>query len=266
MLGLLVHDITNPYNFGLIRGAEAQARAAGYTLVLGETQQNPEMELTHAHRLRPAVDGLVLGATRLPVAQLHELQAASPIALFNRELDGFAGVVMDSVDGSRQIVEHLAALGHRTVAYLSGPRDAWTDEERWRALSTAAEAARMELVRVGPFLPTLDQGAAAADVGYGTGATALVAFNDLLAIGALQRLERRGIRVPQDVSVVGYDDIFGSDFCHPPLTTVTGPVEDAGRRVVDLLLGVVGGDPASRLTMPTQLKIRDSTGPVRGGG
>lgn len=78
MLGLLVHDITNPYNFGLIRGAEAQARAAGYTLVLGETQQNPELELTHAHRLRPAVDGLVLGATRLPAEELRELQAASP--------------------------------------------------------------------------------------------------------------------------------------------------------------------------------------------
>ena len=91
----------------------------------------------------------------------------------------------------------------------------------------------------GPFVPTLEQGVAAADVGLASGASAFVAFNDLLAIGALQRLERRGVDVPGEISVVGYDDIFGSDFCHPPLTTVTGPVDEAGRALVDLLLGTI---------------------------
>lgn len=264
MLALLVYDITNPFNFGLIRGAEAQARAAGYTLVLGETQ-SADLEQTHAERLRSTVDGLIFGASRLPDEQLRELQIHSPVVLFNRELAGFGGVVMDSVDGSRQIIEHLTALGHRSVAYLAGPRAAWTDDERWRALSAAAADARVELTRLGPFLPTREQGAAAADVGYASGATALVAFNDLLAIGVLQRLERRGIEVPGEVSVVGYDDIFGADFCHPPLTTVTGPVEDAGRSVVDVMLAVIGGGAARQVVVPTQLRIRESTGPVRQG-
>jgi len=262
MLALLVHDITNPYNFGLIRGAEAQARAAGYTLVLVDTQQSPDVEATHAERLRSSVDGLLLGASRLPDQGLRDLAGHAPVALFNRELAGLPSVVMDSVDGSRQIIEHLAALGHRSVAYLAGPRNAWTSDERWRALAAAAAEVGIEIVRLGPFVPNLDQGVAAADVGLASGASALVAFNDLLAIGALQRLQRRVVDVPGEISVVGYDDIFGSDFCHPPLTTVTGPVEEAGRALVDLLLGSIGIGSAAQVTLPTQLRVRDSTGPA----
>ena len=260
MLALLVNDITNPHNFDLIRGAEAQARAAGYTLVLADSQESPDLESLHAERLRSAVDGLVLGASRLPDEQLREIAARTPVVLFNRELTGLASLIMESVDGSRQIIEHLVALGHRSIAYLAGPRNAWMTDERWRALSAAATDAGAEITRLGPFLPTLDQGAAAAVVGLASGATALVAFNDLLAIGVLQRLERRNVAVPGRISVVGYDDIFGSDFCHPPLTTVTGPLEQAGRTLVDLLLGALAGAAGHRQSLPTRLRIRDSTG------
>jgi len=264
MLAMLVHDVTNPYNFGLIRGAEAQARAAGYTLVLGDSQQSPELESAHADRLLSSVDGLVLSGSRLPEQRLRELADQRPLVLFNREASGLPSVVMDSVGGSRQIIDHLVALGHRRIGYLGGPLESWTDDERWRALSAAADASGIEIVRHGPFLPTLDQGFAAADVGLGSGVSAMIAFNDLLAIGALQRLERRGVDVPGEMSVVGYDDIFGSDFCHPPLTTVTGPVEDAGRTLIDLLLGIATR-PNPQVTLPTQLRIRDSTGPCRTG-
>jgi DNA-binding LacI/PurR family transcriptional regulator len=262
MLALLVHDITNPYNFGLIRGAEAQARAAGYTLVLGDTQQSSDLESIHAERLRSSVDGVVLGSSRLSDERLRELAGRTPAVLFNRELAGLPSVVMDSVDGSRQIIEHLAALGHRSIAYLAGPRNVWTDDERWRTLASVAAELGVEIARLGPFVPTLEQGVAAGDVGLASGASAFVAFNDLLAIGALQRLERRGVDVPGEISVVGYDDIFGSDFCHPPLTTVTGPVEEAGRALVDLLLGSIGVDSAVQVILPTQLRVRDSTGPA----
>ena len=260
LLALLVNDITNPHNFGLIRGAEAQARAAGYILVISHSQQSPELEADQVERLAGTVDGLVLASSRIPEAQLRRLAGIKPIVLFNREVPGFAGAVTDAIDGSRQIMEHLAALGHRFVAYLGGPPNAWTDGERWRGLAAAAGRLGVQIQRCGPFPPTLEQGPAAADVGLATGATALVAFNDLLAIGALQRLERRGVAVPGRISVVGYDDIFGSDFCHPPLTTLTGPVEEAGRTLVDLLLGTIA--PAQpQLTLPSQLLVRGSTGP-----
>jgi DNA-binding LacI/PurR family transcriptional regulator len=266
MLALLVPDITNPHNFGLVRGAEAQARAAGYTLVVADTQQSAELESAHLERLGSAMDGVVLGSSRLPEPELRELRGRWPVVLFNREVDGLPSVVADSADGSRQIIDHLAALGHRSIAYLGGPGDAWSDAERWRALSTHAETAGMAISRHGPFVPTLESGPAAADVGLSSGATALVAFNDLLAIGVLQRLQRRGVSVPAEVSVVGYDDIFGADFCHPPLSTVASPVEQAGRTLIDVLLGAhdPGGDRVPAITLPTHLLVRESTGPAGG--
>jgi DNA-binding LacI/PurR family transcriptional regulator len=258
MLALLVPDITNPHHFGLVRGAEAQGRAAGYTLVLGDTQESPELEAVHVERLGSVVDGIVLASSRLPDADLRALGSRGPVVLFNREVDDLPGVVSDSVDGSRQIVQHLAALGHRSIAYLAGPRESWSDGVRWRALSSHAHGAGMHVERLGPFSPTVEHGAAAADVGLASGATALVAFNDLLAIGVLRRLERLGVPVPGRLSVVGFDDVFGSDFCHPPLTTVTSPVEQAGRTLIDLLLGT---RTDHRTVLPTTLNVRDSTAP-----
>jgi len=260
MLALLLPDVTNPHHFGLVRGAEAQARAAGYTLVIGDSQDSAEAEQAHVDRLGSAVDGFVLAASRLPQEELSSLRSWRRLVLFNREADEFPSVVTDSVDGSRQVVEHLAALGHRSLAYLAGPQDSWTDGQRWKALSTYAAEAGLDIVRCGPFSPTVEFGSAAADVGLATGATALVAFNDLLAIGVLRRLERRGVDVPGAVSVVGYDDIFGSDFCHPPLTTVSSPVERAGRALIDLLLGEPGSPSGQHIVLPTQLRVRDSTG------
>ena len=263
MLALLVPDITNPHNFGLIRGAEAQARASGYTLVLGDSQESAQFEQSLTERLGSAVDGLVLAASRLAEPELRELQGRRPVVLFNREVSGFPSVVTDSVDGSRQIVEHLVALGHRSIAYLAGPPTSWTDAERWRALSAHARRAGASIARLGPFSPTVDHGSAAADVGLASGATALVAFNDLLAIGILRRLEHRGVGVPGEISIAGYDDIFGADFCHPPLTTVASPAEQAGRALIDLLLDGQRAQRDLRIVLPTQLRVRDSTGPPR---
>ena len=245
MLALLVHDITNPYNFGLIRGAEAQARAAGYTLVLGDTQQSSDLESIHAERLRSSVDGLRAGrepAVRRAAARACWARRRWCCSTGNCRVaqrgDGFGG---------RQPADHRAPGGAGPPVDRLSRRAAerLDDDERWRALARCPPNVGIEIIRLGPFVPTLEQGVAAADVGLASGASALVAFNDLLAIGALQRLERRGIDVPGEISVVGYDDIFGSDFCHPPLTTVTGPVDEAGRTLVDLLLGTIAGARAS---------------------
>ena len=261
MLAVLLPDITNPHHFGLIRGAEAQARAAGATLVVADTQQSAELEAAHVAQLESSVDGFVLVSSRLRGPELHALAERRPVVLFNRRVGGLPSVDTDSADGSRQVVEHLVALGHRSIAYLAGPGDSWADGERWRALSQHGTAAGARMTRCGPFPPTLDSGAAAADVGLGTGASAFVAFNDLLGIGVLRRLEERGVTVPGRVSMVGFDDIFGADFCHPPLTTVAAPVGDAGRALVDVLLS--GRASPSAITLPTHLRVRASTGPAR---
>jgi LacI family transcriptional regulator len=267
-VALLVPDITNPHFFGLIRGAERQANAAGLTLILIDSEESPDVETRHIERLTRAVDGFVLASSRLPDTRIHELAKGRVLTLVNREVNGMPSVITDQSGGSRQIVEHLASLGHDSVVFLSGPRTSWAGARRWRALSATARQLGISAHRLGPFPPAIAGGAAAADAAIGQGATAVVAHNDLLAIGVLRRFVERGVRVPDDVSVVGYDDIFGADFCSPPLTTLAGPIEEAGRAAVDLLLRMLdrrGSDGiARRIVLPSHLVIRASTGSVRG--
>jgi DNA-binding LacI/PurR family transcriptional regulator len=266
LLAVTANDIANPYNAALIRGVESQARAAGSTLIVGDISDGLEAELAHLERLAErGVDGVILGSSRLPEAELQSLDLRAEVVLFNRELAGFACVVTDARDSGRQIIEHLVALGHRSIAYLAGPAALWTDSERWHGLAENADRCGLEIVRLGPFMPTLDQGTAAADVGLGSGATALVAFNDLLAIGILQRLRRRNIDVPGTISVVGHDDIFGADFCQPSLTTVRTDAEHAGRTLVDLVLGRIISRPDTPIVIPGHLIVRESTGVVGSG-
>jgi LacI family transcriptional regulator len=126
----------------------------------------------------------------------------------------------------------------------------------------------LETVTLGPFAPKTTSGGAAADALLNTGATAAIAFNDLLAIGMLQRLAARGVVVPDQISLVGCDDIFGADFCSPPLTTLTAPVMQAGRQAIALLLEQAERSPRSAgrsVVLPVHLTIRGSTGAYAGG-
>lgn len=264
-LGLLIPDVTNPFFFNLIRGAERQAAAAGYTIVLADTDESAEVEATLVDRLFRAVDGFVLASSRLSDRQLKAAHARGPVILVNRRVPPVPGVVIDSTHGLRRATEHLVSLGHRKIVYLGGPRASWSDASRWRALQSACRRLDVDLVRIGPLPPTVDAGVAAADAVLLEEATAVVTFNDLLAIGVIRRLHARGISVPGDISVLGNDDIFGADFCHPPLTTLAAPIETAGRAAVDLLLAALAGDSAEsrrQVILPTRLTIRDSTGPA----
>lgn len=267
-IAMVVSDITNPHYFELIRGAEQRAKASEYTLVLVNAEESPRIEYDQIQRLVPSVDGFVLAASRLPDENLEQVAAQRPVVLMNRELPGLPSVVLDHVQGCRQIVEHLASLGHRHLVYLAGPRNSWMAGTRWQALRSAAEDLELRADRVGPFTPRVSQGGAAADAALHTRATAIVAHNDLLAIGVVQRLEQRSVHVPDDVSVVGFDDIFAADLCSPRLTTLGGPHADVGRAAVEILLDAVGpvsrGRQAPQVALPTELVLRSSTSTASG--
>jgi len=263
-VAMVVSDITNPHYFELIRGAEMRARVSEYTLLLVNAEESPRVEWDQIQRLAPAVDGFVLAASRLPDENLHQIAAQRPVVLMSRELAGLASVVLDHVEGCRQIVAHLASLGHGEIVYLAGPRNSWMARTRWSALTAAAEQIGVTARRIGPFTPKVSQGGAAADGAVNAGATAVIAHNDLLAIGVMQRLAQRGIRVPEDMSVVGFDDIFAADVCAPTLTTLGGAHVDVGRAAVELLLtaGSRAPDDQPHVVLPTELVLRASTGPV----
>lgn len=251
-VAMVVSDITNPHFFELIRGAEMRARASEYTLVLVNAEESPRIEYDQIQRLVPAVDGFLLAASRLPDENLEQIADQRPVVLMSRELTGLPSVVLDHVAGCRQIVAHLASFGHRDVVYLAGPRNSWMAATRWSALRTAAEELGVGVKRIGPFTPKVSQGGAAADGALNAGATAIVAHNDLLALGVMRRLTQRSVRVPEDVSVVGFDDIFAADLGAPGLTTLGGAHADVGRAAMEILLDSVGpirstGDPAQVL-------------------
>ncbi|TQM09101.1 LacI family DNA-binding transcriptional regulator [Pseudonocardia kunmingensis] len=267
-IAMVVSDITNPHFFELIRGAEMRAKAAAYTLVLVNAEESTRMELEQVRRLTRSVDGFLLAASRQPDDELAELAAAHPVVLINRRVPGIASAVLEPWEGCRQIVAHLASLGHTSLTYLAGPPNSWMAASRWTALRDAAAEAGMSAVRTGPYTPTVKSGGAAADAAIGTGATAFVAHNDLLAIGVLRRLADRSVRVPGDVSVVGFDDIFAADLCTPSLTTLGGAHSDVGRAAVEILLESLGHPrdhgATPEIVLPSQLVLRASTGPRTG--
>ena len=267
-VALLVPDITNPFYFDIVRGTQLQLKAAGYAQLLVDTEESEAAESDALDRLVKAVDGVVLVASRLSDERLAEVASAVPVVTINREVEGVGTVVLDTPAGVEQSVEHLVSLGHRSIAYVSGPDRSWSNGRRWAAIEAAATRLGVSAVRIGPFPPLMTSGAAAADAALNSGVTACIAFNDLIAIGMLQRLAARGVAVPAQLSVVGCDDIFGADFCSPALTTITAPKEGAGRAAISLLLAQLGGTrgAGARPTtlLSTHLTIRDSTGPAPG--
>jgi DNA-binding LacI/PurR family transcriptional regulator len=265
-VALLVPDVTNPFYFDIIRGTQLELRASGFTLLLVDTEESADIELHALRRLRRTADGLILAASRLTDQQLAEEARRQPLVTINRPAADAPTVLLDTPEVMVQAVEHLASLGHESLAYVSGPTGSWSNHRRWHAIEAAASKRGMTVRKIGPYLPNTSSGAAAGDAALGTGATALVTFNDLIAIGMLQRFKARGVRVPEDISVVGCDDIFGADFCNPPLTTIASPIERVGRVAVSMLMAQLDakpGDAARNLAViPTYLKIRNSTGPA----
>jgi DNA-binding LacI/PurR family transcriptional regulator len=222
------------------------------------------METQLLHRMRRSLDGAVLTSSRLSERSLVNLAAEFPLVTINRNVPGVPSVMIDTPGGICQAVEHLASLGHRDIVYVSGPEKSWPNEARWHAMRATASRLGIAARRTARFPAVLASGPAAADAVVNTRATACVVFNDLLAIGMLTRLRDRGVRVPADLSIVGCDDIFGADFCYPPLTTLTTPIDRAGRVAVAMLLSRLTQRAARRLvTLPTHLTVRDSTGPCR---
>lgn len=263
-LTLTVSDIANPYYFGMVRGAQHAAAAAGYTLVLTDSDESGELEARSLHRLLATSAGCLLATSRLADAAIRDLAEHRPMVLLNRRIPGMTSVVADSGHSMRALVRHLAEQRHRTLAYLDGPGMSWANAARWTAIAAESRRLGLSAERLGPHPPTEEGGAAAVAAGLPADTTALITYNDLLAIGALRELTARRVPIPDRLSLAGCDDIFGADLTHPPLTTVSIPGQEVGRQAVDLLIEQMTGArrvPTER-ALHTQLLVRGTTGPA----
>nr|WP_296075003.1 LacI family DNA-binding transcriptional regulator [uncultured Actinoplanes sp.] len=264
-LGLLVPDLGNPFFPSVVKGVQARAHEADYAVFLADTDEDSAAEIGLVRKLSKQVDGIVLCSPRMSDDELRTLVGDTPIVLVNRRLARVPSVAAEFPDAMRQAVSHLLALGHRRIAYVAGPRISWANRERVRSLRTVTAAAGVELVEIGNVMPQFEGGVAAADQVLAAGVTAVIGYNDLVALGLLNRFTARGVDVPADISVLGFDDIALAAMVHPSLTTVALPKEQSGRAGVDLLLQMLeqpdrpGG---VRRELPVQLMVRASTGPA----
>ncbi|MFI6734447.1 LacI family DNA-binding transcriptional regulator [Nonomuraea sp. NPDC050451] len=254
-MGLIVADIANPFFPPLIKAAQAQARGRDYHVFVADTDEDPRVEEELIRTFTKQVDGVLLCSPRLSNKMIERLAEDVPFVVINRRIRGMPAVLMNVGQGAKLALEHLVALGHRRIALVSGPIGSWTSNEMQGA---AAEAPGLDLVFFGPNQPTESGGlAVAADVAA-CGATAVLAYNDLVALGLIEGLSEMGIGVPDQISVIGFDDILPGRLNRPKLTTVAMPAVAAGRMAVDLLLQS-GGEGAT-VTLDTALIVRESTG------
>jgi len=266
-LGLIIADITNPMFFEVVRGAERAAALGGYTLILVESQESGEREAEAAERVAPSVDGMILVTTRLADEQIRELSDLRPLVVINRRVDGVDAIVPELEPGIEQALDHLGGLGHRSVAFLSGPGNSWMSAARWDELLERAVERGMSIVEIGPGVPTLEGGRDAISRVVASGVSAVIAYNDLMAIGLLRAAQERGLSVPGRLSIVGFDDIFGSDFTSPPLTTIRTPLGLIGELAVRRALESIGDEipvgAGVTSTLATELVVRGSTGQIQ---
>ncbi|GAB3678777.1 LacI family DNA-binding transcriptional regulator [Saccharopolyspora tripterygii] len=263
VLTLVVTDISNPYYASLIKAAQARAIERDYTLALTDSDESARLEANNLRQLLATTSGGILATSRLSDDAVRQIGGYRPIVMINREVEGVPSLVVDTAAGMRKAVRHLAVLGHRRIAYLSGPRNSWVNGQRWQAVREEAAELDLDVTFLGPFPPNRRGGEDAADALVLGKVSAAIGYNDLIAIGALQRLRATGVRVPDDLSLVGCDDIFGADLTVPGLTTIAGPADKLGSQAVDALHARLSGrgDGLGSVTFDSHMVIRGSTGP-----
>lgn len=262
-IALLVADIQNPFVFGIISGAQKAADRDGYVLVTSEFAEDSAREVSRLDSLSPAVDGFVLAMSRLNDEELASAGKRRPVVTINRGTTAAPAVLADYEPGLSELLAHLDDLGHRHVAYLSGPANSWTNTKRLEVLKNLTEARAMNLTVTASFSPTREGGASAAPAIKESGASAVVAYNDVMAIGLMQALQAEGVSIPGDISLCGIDNIPGSDYTTPALSTVEAPLADMGELAVRHLLSVILGAGVTTLEpYSTRFVARASTGPA----
>ena len=269
-LGMLVPDITNPFFSSIIKGAEDAARERGYNLILCNSEDQAEREAAYLLLLRERqVDGVLIASSQMADETIEGLRADSfPFVLVNRAAqDGEdLAVVVDNHAAAVEVVAHLAALGHRRVGHIAGPQNTTTGRDRREGYEAGVRAHGLAhepalVVEADAFSEDAGNRALGIMLAGPARPTAVFAANDLIAVGMLQRLRRIGVRVPDDLSIVGFNDIPLAGLLEPALTTVRVPQLAMGVAGAHLLIDRLEGRPIGeiRLTLPTELVIRASS-------
>jgi LacI family transcriptional regulator len=269
-VGVMIPDLTNPLFPPIVRGIEDRLSPAGYTSLIVNTDNDPgrERSLMEAMLARQ-VDGLIAATARLDTEALVEAAVGGmPVVLVNRSFEdgSVAAVTVDDRQGILLAVEHVAQLGHTRIGHVAGPQNVSTGHRRYLGFLAAMQASGLEApaerIRFSEaFTETEGARACAGVLAHTPRITAIVAANDRLAMGCYDTLAAAGLRCPQDVSVVGFNDMPFIDRLRPPLTSVRVPQREIGAAAADLLLAQLAdrAEPPREMLLAPALVVRAST-------
>ncbi len=271
---VMLPDITNPYFSLVVRAIERVAIARGYSVLLGDTLEDPALERSFAKLVRSRqADGLILNSQRIPydldpdqdlASQLPPLVSTSEIV----DVEGVHKVIVDNVEIGKTATQHLLDLGHTRIAAIAGPPELQTTIDRLAGYRKALAAANISvdstLVCHGDYSAESGVDCAQRLLLHKQRPTAIFCLGDLVAIGVLHTLRKLGYKVPEDISVIGVDGIALAQYTAPPLTTVAQPMELIGKTCMETLLDLIEGKKPAKLLniLPHELIVRASTGPV----
>lgn len=263
-VAFIVPDLGNPLFQSILRGFNAAASADGYRTLVADSGENPGGEPAVVRDARDRCDAVVLCAPRMSADDLGGLVSEVwPAAVINRPVDGdrVPTARIDYRAGIVELAEHLVSLGHRSIAYLEGPEGSESNRSRVEGLAEVESAHPEIAVTRIPCGSGLDDGYQSWAAVERSGATAVLAFNDLVALGLLGRLAEAGVRVPDRISVAGFDDVPYARFATPALTTMAADPAEAGAQAWRQLRAVMRGERSRLATVyRPQLIVRQSTG------
>ncbi len=271
-LALVLTDITNPFWTTVARGVEDAASQCGFNVILCNTDENEAKQSEYLHvLLQKQVDGFLLVPARSTPEPIALIQSQKvPTVVLDRQVPGAQVDIVrgDSEGGAYQLVRLLLSLGHRRIAMLSGPMNISTAADRVagyrRALQEAGLEAPAELICYGEYTQESGYQMARKALSLMPRPTALFAANNFIAIGALRALREAGVRVPEDMALVSFDDIPPAFVIEPFLTVAAQPAYEMGRRATELLLARLSGQAPSEpqeIILPTEIIVRRSSGP-----
>jgi LacI family transcriptional regulator, repressor for deo operon, udp, cdd, tsx, nupC, and nupG len=266
---VMVPSIMNNVFPQMIAGIDLIANQYGYKVLLGNTYQDPEKAYSYIEELKQKqVDGMILLTTKLDNDVIKDIADCYPVVLTSDFIEGLnvPTVAIDNISSSREAVEHLLQLGHRRVGMITGPLNSLLSRDRLKGYRQALLANEIAIESV-----LIQEGDHSYDSGYNQmnkflaldeQPTAIFAANDSMAMGAVKAVKAQGLRVPEDVAVVGFDNIQFSEIFEPALTTIAQPLIEMGKRSMELLLKQIKGEPLTKKqhVLDTKLIIRDSCG------
>ncbi|MTI16181.1 LacI family transcriptional regulator [Rhodobacteraceae bacterium RKSG542] len=266
---LVVRDIKNPFYLDVLAGVETAARQAGYSVLMCNCDNDRKLVSTYVEMLRDGrADGMVLMSGKLPKALREDCTLKHlPVVLALEAIENVSLplVQIDNVAAAEAAVEHLISLGHRHIAHVCGPLQELMSQHRLIGYRKAMAAAGLDIPAGyeanGTFELISGEEAAIQLMNLPQPPTAIFFSNDEMALGANRTLKRLGYRVPEDVSLVGFDNLFWSEVCDPPLTTIHQPRTEVGQQAFALLHATLVGDKRAGqpLVLPTELRVRAST-------